>query len=153
MGFPEAEAPELSGHRQARFRRLALVHRQQHRHLLTAQPFGDRFIGGGEALLTIGDHHGHGGFRQGEVGLLADLRQEFAVVVEDETAGIDHLEMTIAPEAVLVGAIAGHTGFVVHDRLTAAAQTIHKGGFAHVGAANDGDDGQSQRFIATTVVL
>ena len=41
---------------------------------------------------------------------------------------------------------------VVHDRLAAATQAIHQGGFAHIGAANDGNDRQSQGVMTTTVL-
>jgi hypothetical protein len=37
---------------------------------VAAQPGGDRLIGRRHALLPVGDHHGHGGLRQGEVRLL-----------------------------------------------------------------------------------
>ena len=144
MGLPQTQAPELAGHRQALLGRLALVHRQQHRHLLGAQPIGDPLVCGGEPLLAIDDHHGHGGLRQGQVGLLANLRQKLTVVVEHQTAGVHHHEGAIPPKALLVGAIAGHPRLVMHDRLAAAAESVDQGGLAHVGAANDGDDRKRQ---------
>ena len=140
MGLAQAQPPELRRHRQACLGRLALVHRQQHRHVVAAQPGGDRLIGRRAALLAVHDHQGHRGLSQGQVGLLADLRQEFAVVVEHQAAGVDDAELPIPPVALLIGAVAGDPRLIVHDRLPAAAQTVDEGGLAHIGAAEDGDN-------------
>ena len=127
VGLAQAQAPELGRHGQALVGRFAFVHRQQHRAALAPQPLGDRLVGGGEPLLAIGDHHGHGRLGQGQVGLFADLRQKFAVVIEHQAARIDDPEGAIAPEPLLVGAVPGHPGLVMHDRFPAPAEPVHQG--------------------------
>jgi len=148
VGFAQAEPPEVSGHGQTLVGRLALVDCQQHGHLLAAQPFSDGLIGGSEPLLTIDHHHGDGRFGHGQVGLLADFRQKFAVVVKDQTAGIDHPEGAISPEAFLVGAVPGDPGLVMNDGFAAAAEPVDEGGLAHIGAADNGDDWKRQKYLS-----
>ena len=127
VGLAQAQAPELGRHGQALVGRFALINGQQHRAAHAPQPLGDRLVGGGEPLLAIGDHHGHGRLGQGQVGLFADLRQKFAVVIEHQAAGVDDPEGAIAPEPLLVGAVPGHPGLVMHDRFPAPAEPVHQG--------------------------
>ena len=147
VGLAQPQAPKFRRHREALVGGFTLIHRQQHRHPLAPKPFGDRLVCRHQPLLAIHDHHRHGRFSQGEVGLLADLRQKFAVVVEHQTAGVDHPERAVGPEAFLVGTVAGDTWLVVHNRLAALAEAVDQGGLAHVRAPNNGDHRQRHGLI------
>ena len=120
---------------------------------MAPQPLGDRLIRPGQALLTIDDHQGHGGFRQGQVGLLANFGQEFTVVVEHQTARIHHLEGAVAPVPLLVGAVPGDPRLVVNNGFPASAKPVHQGGFAHVGPANDGHYWKRQNGLSLSTGL
>ena len=139
--LPQPEAPELRSHRQPLLGGLALVHRQQGGAGVRAQKLCDGFVGSGDALLTVDDHEGDAGLLECQVGLLPDLGQKLTVVVEHQTAGVHDLEVPVSPEPVLIGAIPRHSGFVMDDRLTAAAQTIDQRGLADVGTSDDRNDG------------
>ena len=140
MGFTQSKAPELSRHCQTLLRRLAFVDGQQRRTRTTAQELRDGFIRSRDALLAIDDHHRNTGFLHGQSRLLADLRQKFAVVIEHQAAGVDHLELTVAPVTILIGAVTGDAGLVMHNRLATAAQPVHQGRLADIGASDDRND-------------
>ena len=118
-------------------RNITLIDRQEGLAVLRTQPFRDRFISSRQSLLTIHNHQRHAGFSEGEAGLLPDFRKELTVVIEDQAPGIHHLEFSITPIAVLIGAISRHTWLVVNNRLTTSTETIHQGGLADVGTADD----------------
>lgn len=93
-----------------------------------------------ESLFSINNHQGDAGFIQGQCRLLTNLRKKLAVVVKHQPTGVDHLEFTVSPVTVLVGAIPRHPGLVVHDRLATSAEPVHQGGLANIGASNNCDD-------------
>ena len=111
---------------------------------MTAQKFSDGLIGSRQPLLPVHDHQGNAGFFQSKRRLLSDFRQEFAVIVEHQAAGVHNLELAIPPVTVLIGAVTGHPWLIVNDGFSAAAQAVDQRGLANVGAPDDCDDGTRQ---------
>jgi len=140
----KAKTPELGCHRQSLLRRLAFVDCEKRRTALAAQKFCDGLIRRCHPQLTIHNHQGDAGFFQGKSCLFADLRQELAVVVKDQATGVHHLEFPVTPVTVLIGAVTGHTGLVMHDCFPAVTEAIHQRGLANVGAPDNRDNGTRQ---------
>ena len=153
LRFAQAKRPKLSRHGQALLRRLAFIHAQEHRALLLAQPSGNGFISGRKPLLAIDNHQGHAGFGHRQAGLLANFRQELAVVIEHQATGVHHTKGAATPEPLLIGAIAGDTRLVMDDCVATAAQTIHQGGLAHVGPPDDGHHRQGHGCVPLVFTL
>ena len=118
-----------------------------------AQPSRNGFIGSRQPLLAIDNHHRHRGFCHRQAGLLADLRQKFAVVIEDQATGVNHTEGAAAPKTFLVGAIAGYSRLVMDNRVTTTAQAVHQGGLAHVGPPDDGHHRQGHGCVPLALTV
>ena len=141
----QSKAPELGSHCQTLLRDSHLLTASNVGQGLRAQELRNRLIRSRDSLLTIHDHHRHAGLLEGQSRLLADLRQELTVIVENQSTGVHHLELTVAPEAVLVGAVTRDAGLIVDNRLPTATEAVDQGGLADVGASDDRNDRTRQR--------
>ncbi len=56
-------------------------------------------------------------------------------------AGVHQRERPAVPDGVVGDPVPGHPRGVLHDRLPAAQDPVHQCGLAHVGPADDGDNG------------
>lgn len=57
---------------------------------------------------------------------MANQGEKLTVIVKDESAGIHHQELPIAPKGWAVGAIAGYTGLIVDNGIPFPAKRLTK---------------------------
>jgi hypothetical protein len=79
--------------------------------------------------------------------LLADLDVHRDVLVVGEAARVDQPERAAVPLDAPEVAVARGAGLLAHDGRVLADQPVEEGGLAHVGAAHDGDDGETHAAI------
>ena len=121
------------------FQRVNLVDNQHPRHLQRLHPLHQlqfRCAGLGDGL-----YHQYGGVHIGDAGSYHPvhvLPQPVPCLVKPRRVG-EH-ELTIPPGDDAADAVAGGLGLVGDDGDLLPYQCVEQGGFAHVGAANDGDD-------------
>ena len=102
---------------------------------------GNLHVGGGDAGAQIGDQNDHLSVVDGDEGLLTHKLQDLVVGPGLDTAGIHHHEGLVAPFGVAVDTVTGNAGGVFHDGVALFGNAVEQQGFAHVGAAHDGDHG------------
>ena len=146
VGLAQAEVPELRREERAVPVALALVHRQDHRHLLRHLPPQE----GRELLvhlrrphLPVHDQYHPRALLDRDHGLLAYLpREQGVVVVEHEPAGVHKLEVLPEEFGAPVGPVAGDpllVGDYGAPRLS-PGEAVHEGGLADVRPPDDGDE-------------
>jgi len=100
---------------------------------------GDIFIGGGQTVAAI--HQKQDDIRlldgQHRLGRHGGIN---ALLLAGDTAGIHHHKALAIVVTLAIFAIAGKTGEVGHQGIPAAGKAVEQGGFAHVGAAHQGDN-------------
>lgn len=113
----QAEFPELLGLRHALGLRLALVDRHEDGHLaMLSEPVGDDAVQLRQALLPVTDEDRRLCLAKSDQRLLSDtLREDVLCVVEDDPAGVHHLEVVVAPGGGAVCPVARDARFVVYD--------------------------------------
>ena len=107
-----------------------------------AEELGGLLVGRREAGGGVDEEQDHVGLADREPGLLLDLQLDLVGRVDLEAAGVDDDEPPPVPVGVAVHPVARRAGPVLDDRLAAADEAVEQRGLAHVGAADDGDDGQ-----------
>mmetsp|Transcript_54303 Transcript_54303/g.140222 ORF Transcript_54303/g.140222 Transcript_54303/m.140222 type:complete len:468 (+) Transcript_54303:322-1725(+) len=139
----EAEGPEVRGLELAIDCRLALVHRQHHRHLLPSEEGSDLLVEHCAARLTVDNHQHRGSLGHGDHGLLADLRQKhiMLVVVVYDTSRVNHGELVAVPEPLPVRTVARHARLIEDEasRGKLFGQTVGDRRLSHVRSADHGD--------------
>ena len=110
-----------------------------------AQVTGQCLVAGIEALAGVDDHQHRIRFLDGGEGLARHLRID-AVLVAADTTGVDHHEAPAAHARLTVLAVAGQPGKIGDQRIPAAGKLVEQGGFADIGAPDQGDNGNHQSF-------
>ena len=119
---------------------VALIDAQNHRLAAFLQHIGHILIGSHHAAAQIRHQHDHIRRGNGNIGLRTHLREDHIIRPRLNTAGIHQQKAVTQPLTVAVNAVPGHAGLVVHNGQTGAYQFIKKCGFAHVGAAHNGNN-------------
>ena len=117
-----------------------LVDRQQQGLAAAQQQAGKVIVGCGQRSAPIDHHHDGVGLIERDPGLAKDFRWNQLRVVGKDAAGIDHASMLAGPLDLAVDPVAGDARFIAHDRTARAGETVEECGFAHIGAADDGQD-------------
>ena len=104
-----------------------------------AEHVGQFAVEGREASAAVDDEEQEIG--AGDRGLSGDMGgfRKVGIGSVPDAARVDDLEGNGARLADPGKAIAGHARLIVDDRHAAAHQAVEEGGFAHVGAADNGD--------------
>ena len=107
-------------------------------HLLrgAAQDVGHECVEVGDARRHLHQKEDHVGLVDGQHHLPADVVFEDIVRIDRVSARVDHGKFLAVPIGFAVMAVARRAGRGVHDGLTLSHQTVEKGAFAHVGAAD-----------------
>ena len=145
----DAQGIELVDIRVHRADGVALVHRQHHRLAGFAQDGGHILVRGGDTAADIRDHDDGIGQLNADLRLTAHEFQHIIVGTGFNTAGIHQGEGAAAPFAVPIDPVPGNAGGVLHDGGSVTRQLVKEHGFAHIGAANNGN----QRFSHEQHVL
>ena len=119
---------------------VALVDRQHHGLAAAHQHTGNVLILRGDAVGQLGDHNDAVRRVDGDLRLLAHMRQQTVVNARLDTAGIHQQKFMPAPFAIAENAVAGDTGGVLHNGKALTGQLVEDGGLAHVGASHNGYD-------------
>jgi hypothetical protein len=117
---------------------VRLVGDQDHRLVAAPQHLDRGLVDVRRADRHVDDDHDHVGGLHGDFRLGGDGGGAVAGVGLP-AAGVDDGEAAAVPLGVVGDAVAGHAGHVLDDRLAAADDAVDQGGFAYVGAADDGD--------------
>ena len=97
--------------------------------------------GGGQFGAAIHHHDDGVGFLQRDFRLAEDFRRDEIFVFGKDAAGVDDAQVASAPLRLAVEAVARDAGFVADNGAPRSDQAVEQRGFAHVGAAHDGDGG------------
>ena len=137
-----AQAPVLGG---LLFHALGvdLVDCQQQRLAAAQEQAGEVIIGCGQGCAPIDHHHDGFGLIQRHPGLAKDLGRNQLRVIGQDAAGIDHPRMAAGPLDLAIDPVPGDARFIAHDRAAGTGETVEESGFAHIGTADDGQNGQS----------
>ena len=139
-GVPQPQVVELVEVRVRRAGGIHLVH-CQHNGLAAAQQHGGHLlVRGGEPGLDVGEEDDHVRVAHGDAGLLAHEGEDFAVGAGLDAPGVDEGKFPSVPVGLAVDTVARNAGGVLHDGDSLPDQLVEQGGFAHVGAADDGDN-------------
>ena len=145
VGLAEAEAPQVGrvGLLQGR---VHLVGGQDDRLLLRAKHLDDALVRGRHANGRVENEDDSVGQVDGDFGLLCDGAIQ-ALDVDFPSARVDEREVATRPFGGVGHSVACHAGCVLDDGLAAAEDTVHQGGLADVGAADDSEHGQARRHV------
>ena len=88
------------------------------------QHVGDLLVGGGESRLDVGEEHDDIRMGNGDLRLLAHKGQYLVVRARLDTAGIDEAELSAAPFALAIDAVARNARRVLHDGKTLSDKLI-----------------------------
>ena len=136
-GIAQPQTVELIEH-VVQSRVVQLVHCQQHGLAGAAEQGGHFLIVRGQALPGIAEKADHIRGVNGDFRLVAHLAQQRVVAAGIDAAGIDHGKFPAHPFHVGVDAVPGDAGNILHNGHAMTGDLVKKGGFSHIGAANDG---------------
>ena len=105
-----------------------------------AQMLRQGFITGIEALTGIHHEQHRIGFLDGCHALICHGLVD-AILIATDTAGINHNEGSAAQSRLAVLTVSGQARIIRHQRVTAARELVKQCRLAHIGAADQGDDG------------
>ena len=114
------------------------VHDQEDGFGLAAEHVGDVLVHGGEPLAGVDEEEDGVGLVDGEGDLPAYFLFELVVAAHDVSAGVDDGEVFAVPVGVAVLAVARDAGDGVDDGVACLCEAVEEGGFADIGAADDG---------------
>ena len=135
-----------------RVQAVGFVDRQVDRLGQLAQLRGHLLVGGGEAGAAVHQEQHHVRFAHRLQGLVGH-RPVDALLAFADAAGVDHRVGAVAQAAVAVLAVPGEAGEVRHDGVTGAGKAVEQRGFAHIGAAHQGDHGFHWGSVGVAVVI
>ena len=121
---------------------VALVDQDDRRLLAATGDRGDRLVAIGNTAQDVGNQDQQIGFAESGAGLLFGGFGEFVEAAGVEPGGVDQQKVAATPVDGLVGPVAGGAGEVFNDGLAAANDAVVEAGFADVGPADQGDDGE-----------
>ena len=125
--------------------RVHLVDRQKHGLPAADQQAGQLEIGRGEFGAAIDYENDGVGLFERYLCLAKDFRGHEVLVIGENATGIDNAQSTPAPFGLAVEPVPGDAGLVADNRSSGADDAVEERGFADVGAAHDGDRGNSRR--------
>ena len=120
---------------------IDLVDHQNDRLAALAQHGGNVFVVSGHAGAAVGKKENHIAGVDGDFGLTAHLLEQDIVRARLDAAGVDQTELSPAPFALAVDAVARDARGILHDRDAPPRDFVKEGRFAHVRAADDRDKG------------
>jgi hypothetical protein len=138
----DAEAAEVFGFESHGFA-FDLVNGEEDGLGAAGEETGEVVVGTGELGAGIDDHDDGLRFVEGDLGLVVDFGGDEFGVVGDDAAGIHQAEAAASPVEFAIDAVAGDAGLVTDNGAATAGEAVEEGGFAHVGPADDGDEGES----------
>ncbi len=137
----EAEVPELEALVLAT-RGVHLVHRKEDRPVRALQHARDSLVFGGEARLAVHEKDDRIGFLGGDEGLRLDGCLELVDRAGLDATGVDEQEVLPVPVGAMIRPVARDTASLVDDGLGLLCYSVHERRLAHVGPADNCDDGQ-----------
>ncbi len=142
-GVAEAEGEEV-GSLECEFFAIGFVGDEEDGFVFGAEEFGDDGVERDFAGLDIDDEEDELGFVDAEFDLAFDVAGEVVLVDDAVAAGVSELEDVAVEidgggDAVARDALGG-----VDDGDASTGEEVEEGGFADVGAADNGDDGKRQ---------
>lgn len=137
-GF-EAEACEVCGD-EVVFGVVGFIDAEDDWFALAAELFGDALVDGVHAGEGVDDEDDEVGGGDGDVCFGADDGAEVVVEGGSDAAGVHDGDGEGSVFETGGEAVAGDAGSVVDDGDAAAGEAVEEGGFADIGAADDGDD-------------
>ena len=96
------------------------------------------------SFFAVHDQQQEVGFGHRDLGLGAHQFPQ-GLLTPHQAAGIHQQEGMVLPIHPAVEAVPGHPGEIRHQGLGGAGEAVEEGGFAHVGPADDGYQGQGLR--------
>jgi hypothetical protein len=124
-----------------------LVRDEQERLAALAQQVDDARVARVRADLRVDDEQQQVRLVDRLAHLLPDLDVHRHALVVGEAAGVDEPERAPVPLDAAEMAVAGGPGLVAHDGRVLADEAVEERRLAHVGAADQGDDGETHAAI------
>lgn len=106
-----------------------------------AESFGGFVVFNGKALFGVHDKEDEVGVGYGELDLGLDVGFDVFFGFVLKAARVDKGYVVMAHGGAVVDAVAGGAGYFGYDGVALADEPVKEAGFAHVGAADNGDDG------------
>ena len=116
---------------------IGLVGHQDDGQLRAPQDGGHLHVEVGHAVLHVDQEEHHIGLFDGDKHLLAYFFLKDVVGIDHPSSGVHHRELLSVPFALSILAVAGRSGFIVHNRLPCAGQPIKERRLSHIGTSDN----------------
>ena len=124
-------------------RGIGFVDRQRDGFPQPLQHSGQVPVRGGDLRAPVHQENDVGSVPQHHLGLVEDLARDIFLVIDDDAAGVDHLETASVVLGKPVDPVARDARFVSDNGAPLSGNTIEEGGLSYVGPAHDDHAGRS----------